>query len=180
MFAAKTRKQRLRIPLSVNAYDQEFYSFICSRAQRVFFWISGGFRSGIEEKKIGQRAGSIRVGMLKYSTGYIRVPYLRSGISGCFAYFWVYPIFQASQNMRFSWNVGYARKMRWPDSRWFSKLDRVGSVIGKMSSSRRVSGTRWSLVILSDPPSSETYQELRVRDSGSNVHCWRSKTNYRV
>ena len=111
---------------------------------------------------------------------------LRMDISGCFGYFWVYPIFQASENMGFPemsgmpeiW--GNTRHFRWPDSRWFSKLDRVGSGIGKMSGSGRESGTCWSLVKLSDPPPSEAYQELRVRDSGSNVHCWRSKTNYRV
>ena len=45
------------------------------------FSISGGFGSGIE-KKVGYRAGSDRVLVLKYSIGYFRVSYFLSGISG--------------------------------------------------------------------------------------------------
>ena len=59
MLAAKTRKQRLRISLSVNTYGQEFY-FLSSGPNGSFFrywagsgrllkkedWVAGGFYSG--------------------------------------------------------------------------------------------------------------------------------------
>ena len=55
-------------------------------AQRVGFFNIGSGR--VLEKIPGSGSGSGRVGVLKYTSGYFRVSFLLSGISG---YSWVFP-----------------------------------------------------------------------------------------
>ena len=45
------------------------------------------------DKILGSGSGSGRVGVLKYTIGYFRVPFLLSGISGYFGYFRVFRVF---------------------------------------------------------------------------------------
>jgi len=89
---------------------------------RVFFSIGSGI-----EKKVGWRAGSVQVGVLKYSIGYFRVSYLLSGISGYFRVFRVYLgisgyfrilfLFFMSgytRYFRYTQNIGYAQFLVYP------------------------------------------------------------------
>ena len=59
-----------------------------SSAQRVGFFNIGSGR--VLEKIPGSGSGSGRVGVLKYTIGYIRVSFLLSGISGYVGYFRVF------------------------------------------------------------------------------------------